>query len=511
MDIVTKMSIVGALVVLFVIMTIVIVSCNNSAPVVDNPGLITTDEPDVIVDDTPKDYARIVGVVSNVDSDSDLLWVTNVESSDKIIIKVPTTLSIKDAFGSSIALNQLDVGQLIESKYDKNTMTADELKVSNLGFEYGQARNMVVDEENKTISLNNDTYFYTEDIIVYFGGEMISLSELDPVDELIVRGYKDTVWSITLKNKHGYVVLIGTASFIGGTVEISKTYTTITEDTRITVPVGAHDVIITKAGSSPYVTSVTVMEEEEVTIDLSSIQTEYGAVQFKIIQDGSTLYVDDVKIPSISTPLDFTYGSHDIKVENPGFLPLNTTLVVTQSYQEYVIDFENQDLMVNVTGPLETDLYIDAVFVGVIPIQVPISQGTHTFKLERVGYFSKVQDVSVDIESGVYEIAFPELIINANYAGEDITIQIDSPVGCELYIGTQFIGVIPVSALVEPGEHQITIRKDGYYTKLYSISIITGGEPYQYSFPDLIPIGETDENNGGDPVPDDGTPGADVY
>jgi hypothetical protein len=221
--------------------------------------------------------------------------------------------------------------------------------------------------------------------------------------------------------------------------------------------------------------------------------------------------VDDVKIPSISTPLDFTYGSHDIKVENPGFLPLNTTLVVTQSYQEYVIDFENQDLMVNVTGPLETDLYIDAVFVGVIPIQVPISQGTHTFKLERVGYFSKVQDVSVDIESGVYEIAFPELIINANYAGEDITIQIDSPVGCELYIGTQFIGVIPVSALVEPGEHQITIRKDGYYTKLYSISIITGGEPYQYSFPDLIPIGETDENNGGDPVPDDGTPGADVY
>jgi len=518
MDIVTKMSIVGALVILFVIMTFVIVSCDKSkAPVVVNPGTTGIDTPEDVVDETPKELTEMTGVISNVDSDSNKLWVTDIKTYEKRIIIVPATLTIMDAFGSSISLNQLDIGQLIECKYDQNTMTADKLNVYNGGFEKDGVKNLVIDEENKTITINNDTYFYNEDLILYFGDEAISLSEIDPVDEVVVRGYLDTIWSITLKNKHGYVSFTGTASFIGATVEISKTYSTIASDTRLTVPVGVHDVIVTKDGFPPYVTRVTIEEDKEVVIDLSSVQTELGAVKFTIVQSGSTLYVDDTKITDVSNPVELSYGTHSIRVENSGYLTLQSVLDVTQAYLEYKIDFEDQNLMVSVTGPLQTDLYIDDVFIGTIPIQVPISEGTHTFKLEKEGYFPKTQDVSINIESGVYEIAFPELIVNPNYSQGELTISIDNPVGCELYIGTELIGTIPVSTQVVPAQYQLTIRKDGYYTKLYTISVIAGGEPFQYTFPELIPIdsgtdtptdGTTDGSTDGST---DGNVGADVY
>jgi hypothetical protein len=221
MDIVTKMTIVGALVILFVIVTVIIVTFSGGKEVVDDVvpiGQETDDMVEPVGDDTPKDFARIIAVVSGVDGNNGLLSITNVESYAKAVVTVPATLDIQDAFGESMALNQVYVGDLIEVKYDKDDMQAYEIKISNQGWEKASNRNMVIDQDNKTITLYNDTYFYTDDLILSFGDEIILISEIDPADDLTVRGYKDTVWSISLKNKHGYLVLENTASFIGGMV-----------------------------------------------------------------------------------------------------------------------------------------------------------------------------------------------------------------------------------------------------------------------------------------------------
>lgn len=504
MDIVSKMSVIGAIIVLLIILVVVVVSCSNTEPPAEIPSTSNrvTDEVDKVVDPIEdKEFARIIGVVSGIDTASGTVFITNVETSEKVVLTLPQNMVIQDAYGSQIALNQVYVGELVESKYDIETNVPETFKISNQGFERKNVKNLVVNEETMTIQLFNDTYGYNEHLVIFFGDEPVPLSEIDPADEVVVRGFKETIWSITLENKHGYLVLENTASFIGGIVEVNKNYVTITENTEITVPVGIHSVIITKDDMDPYVTEAIIQEDETFVIDLGQLKTEIGAVLFSIVQEGAVLYVDNERIDDLSTPVNLTYGTHAILVENDNYLPWTTDINVSAPYQDYEIDLDAQDLMIQVDEPIETEILIDGVLIGEIPIKSPISQGNHILTLQKEGYYSKTYNISIDSEEGIFEFNFPELVEDPNYVGDMIEIKIDNPVGAELYVDSAFIGTIPATAEVAAGSHQLTIRKDGFYAKLYTIDVALESGPYQYTFPDLVEIGveeeeeETDETD----------------
>lgn len=517
MDIVTKMTIVGALVVLFIILTVVIVSCSGKEPVVDDIVSLETDDQDQTdvtedEDTGPIDFARIKAVISAVDGNNGLVSVINVESYDKIVVKVPERLDIKDAYGESTVLAAIQVGQLVEIKYDKSNAEAYELKISNLGWEKESKSNRLVDLENQTIRLFNDTYHYTDDVIVNLGEGGVLVSDIVATDELLVRGYLDTIWYIGLLSKQGYLTVENEMDYINDILEVDGVPNTIYADMKLTLSTGSHNVIIDIEGMNPISLTIEIYPETETVLNFAEILNMTGQIQFTIVQEDATLYIDNQRQSDLSGPITLSFGAHELLVEKEGYLPWTTILYVSQSYDTFTIDLDVQPLMIKVDEPIETELYIDDILIGVIPVQVPISGGAHVIRLEKAGYYPKTQNIVVDIETGVFEINFPELIVDPNYVGS-IPVRIDNPVGCELYIGAELIGIIPVETTLAPGDYQLTIRKDGYNAKMYAITINEAGAPYQYTFPDLVLIGQEETTDNGDGTgtdSGDGTDGTDT-
>ena len=71
-------------------------------------------------------------------------------------------------------------------------------------------------------------------------------------------------------------------------------------------------------------------------------------------------------------------------------------------------------------------------------------------------------------------------------------VYIDTPEGVEVYLDGNYIGISPVSFAKKPGTHTITLRKNGYVTRSYTIEIDKEEKDVTYSFADLL---ESDTSN----------------
>lgn len=66
-------------------------------------------------------------------------------------------------------------------------------------------------------------------------------------------------------------------------------------------------------------------------------------------------------------------------------------------------------------------------------------------------------------------------------ASESGTLYIDGPSGVEVYFDGSYKGVAPCSFAKSPGEHQIKLKKDGYKSRTYTVTL-TGSLDETYSF-----------------------------
>ena len=76
--------------------------------------------------------------------------------------------------------------------------------------------------------------------------------------------------------------------------------------------------------------------------------------------------------------------------------------------------------------------------------------------------------------------------VTAAVADDSNKIFIESPEGSEVYLDTNYVGIAPISFLKTAGTHVITLRKNGYVTKSYTIQVDSVKKDVTYSFSDLI-------------------------
>ena len=65
-------------------------------------------------------------------------------------------------------------------------------------------------------------------------------------------------------------------------------------------------------------------------------------------------------------------------------------------------------------------------------------------------------------------------------------VYIDTPEKVEVYLNGNYIGISPVNFAKKPGTHTITLRKNGYVTRSYTIEIDKEEKDVTYSFADLL-------------------------
>ena len=77
---------------------------------------------------------------------------------------------------------------------------------------------------------------------------------------------------------------------------------------------------------------------------------------------------------------------------------------------------------------------------------------------------------------------------SAGSASTGYKVTIESPVGAEIYVDGNYVGIVPASFTKVAGNHEVTVRKSGYLTRSYNIDVDKEEKDVSYSFSDLTPI-----------------------
>ena len=67
-------------------------------------------------------------------------------------------------------------------------------------------------------------------------------------------------------------------------------------------------------------------------------------------------------------------------------------------------------------------------------------------------------------------------------------VHIDSPVGAEVYLDGNYIGIAPVDFEKKAGNYVVSLRKTGYQTRSYTLQVDSEEKDVTYSFSELTKL-----------------------
>ena len=249
----------------------------------------------------------------------------------------------------------------------------------------------------------------------------------------------DTVYSITVDKGHGYITFQGVDAFIGGYASIgTKQLFEVTSGMLTTTQEGTYTVELQK-GSLTGTKTVTVARDASVTVDFSEFTTkatQRGAVNFSITPANAVMTIDGVET-DYSQPVSLAYGKHRVVLSANGYEQYVETVAVSQAYQTVVIDMTassatttaagstktattaankattaadlTSGYTVNITAPEGAALYVDSVYIGLVPCSFHKSYGSKTITLSKSGYKTVSYTVAIANAAGNLTYAFPDM------------------------------------------------------------------------------------------------------
>lgn len=390
----------------------------------------------------PESYdSADTAVVTEIHKNDKSITLLNLNLGKKYTLSVEGTTTLYDKYGESIALEQLEAGDIVDITFLKSKKRLNSLQLSPDAWVHEEISRYEI--ENEQMYIGSNTYKLTENTLFYSNGRLIERMDLNSADVLTVRGLDSTVLSVRVDKGHGYLRLTNDENFIGGWIEVGQArIQQITQDMLLTVPEGSYQVLISHNGGGG-VKDVIINRNEEVTLDIGDLEvaeTKYGSVIFSLSPSRTSLYIDG-EVVDTSGPISLEYGIHQIIARADGYKTLTTYIKVGQE-----------------TAGI--DVTLDSVGTDVDEEEEKESESTQTG--------------STDVTSSYYKV------------------HVDAPEGAEVYLDGNYVGISPCSFRKEAGAHIITLRRTGYETRSYTVQIDEEEKDITYSFADLIPSGTSE-------------------
>lgn len=412
--------------IIFSLLCILLIGCSQDEPVTDieNSGF---------VEETPGSFDSMDTAVLVSKNDDETLTFMNIETGKKYTLSYTGATTIWDKYGEAMSMAQLSEGDIVDVKFLKGKKKLADIALHSDAFTYDDVTKYEINELTRTFTIVKEAFQYSKDVVIVSDGRQIELMDLNEADVLSVQGIGSTIYSIAVDKGHGYLKLANDEYFIGGWIEIGTSMIRqITDDMLLVVPEGKYEVLFTNGGNSG-TKKVTIGRDEEVTVDIGDIEIkeiQYGKVIFTMNPTDASLYIDG-KLVDTSSAISLEYGIHQLIAVAGGYDTLTQYIKVGQESAGVSITMEKEST--------EDDDEDD----------------------------KEDEDETVDISS-TYKV------------------YIDTPEGVEVYLNGNYIGISPVSFAKKPGTHTITLRKNGYVTRSYTIEIDSEEKDVTYSFADLL-------------------------
>ena len=341
----------------------------------------------------------------------------------KYTLKIEGASTLYDKHGGAVSLGQMAEGDIVEVTFLKDIKRLNSMQLCPDAWENASVGRYEIDWKRNSITIGKDQYKFSDDTLFLSQGKEIEQMDLNAVDVLTFQGIGSTVLSVVVEKGHGYLRLENDSKFIGGFIEVGQSMiTVIKEDMLLTVPEGTYQVLLSVVGGDG-VKNVTIGRNQEVTLDIGDLEVE-----------------------------DTKYG----------------TVIFSMS-------------------PAEATLYIDGEKVDT-SVPVTLEYGIHQIIAKADGYstltnYLKVGQVTTGIDIQLDKVQVTQEKENPTTT---YTVFIDAPVDAEVYVDGNYVGISPVSFAKEPGNHNLTLRKEGYETRSSTIVVDDEDKDISFSFGDLV-------------------------
>ena len=391
------------------------------------------------------DYAAIV----KIDEKNQAITYKNVASGRNYTLSYNGATSMKNRFDEEIVVGQLREGDMVQVTFLKNKKLARKVLLDKTCNIMEEIDDFSINRAASTMMIAGQQYELSKSLAVLSEKEEVGLMDINDADMLRAHVVDHTVHSLVIDKGHGYIRLVNDEYFIGGFIEVGQDIIKpVTEGMLLAVPEGTYKVLITNKGYGGE-KEVTVERNKETQIDVGDLKGEIvkmGKILFLITPDDAKLSVDGKEV-DYSKPVEPEYGIHQIVLKADGYATLTKYIKVGQELAN-------------------------------IEITMEAGESTSSSEEEGASEGQNTGNSSVSSNSPVS----PSL--------SKYSVYIDAPKGAELYLDGSYVGVVPASFTKESGNHTITLRKDGYQTRSYSIQIDDEEKDVTYSFSDLIVSGK---------------------
>lgn len=393
---------------------------------------------------------NITAVLISVDDANKTIRLREIdEDGTEYTLNYNGATDVRNAYDEIISMRQLDPGEIVDVGFDSSKLKAGYVKVSEEAFKSSGITNFRADYTTDTIMFGSGKYKYDSHLVVVSQGELIDVSQVINKDEVTVWGIGNKIYSVSVDKGHGYVRFTGYNQFIGGTVEIGRSFLyKVSENMMITVPEGEYKMTMTK-GSLTGSKTMTVIRDEEILVDFSEYKPEViktGTVKFIISPDKAVLYINGKKT-DYSDLVELDYGKYSLKVVCDGYDDYSSSLTVDSIYSTKTISLDGETESASSDKTAENSTDADektTTSATVAPTEENETEGT----------------------------------------GQGNLI-IETPAGADVYIDAVYVGQTPLTIKKEPGEHIITFHKNGYATKSYAIDVSYEDADQKLSFPEM--------------------------
>lgn len=431
---------------LVTILALIITGCTSQA---SNVGLAREKDQksvgtDFVVTQVGSYDSADTAVVLSVATDIGYVTFMNIATGKQYTLSYDGTTYVKDKYEGTMSMSQIEPGDIVDITFLKSKKRLASVQISPQSWEFDSVENYNLGGINKTATIGSNTYSLPDDVVVLSEGKRSEVMDVVNKDVLTISGIDHKICSIKVEKGHGYLRLTNDQALVGGWIEVGNAVVTqITENMMLTVPEGSYEVCISN-GNASVTKNVVIERNKEVVLnvgELDIVQDKLGKIVFSVDPVDATVTIDG-KAVDISKEVELSYGIHHVKLEAEGYKTMAKYIQVGSEYASLSFSMELEDTV----NPEDEDN----------------DSGENNNKNDGDNTDNDVQSASK--ENQVY---------------------IDAPVGVEVYLDGNYMGICPVNFKKVTGSHTITLRKSGYQAKSYTIYLYNDGEDITYSFTNL--------------------------
>ena len=391
--------------------------------------------------------ADLTGVVKDIDEASGLITFYNpiFESEESFLYDSGTEILSK--YDSQMSMEEVERGEVYDLYVNDVGSGLDKMKATSDIVEEEDVE-VSVDADTKLMTIDDVSYSYSDFVVSLSGDKQISPMEITTMDRVTLRGVKGKVYSVVVTKGHGYIQPEGYQDFVGGTITIDgEAILPVSDGMLITVPEGVQTITMQNGFLSSKV-DAEVGRDEVTVVDMAEYMTtkpNTAAVTFHIYPEGAELYINGTMV-DYSSPVPLYYGVHTVQVVLEGYNNYLGTITIQDPEPVIRIDLAEETASVEESDTSTTD---DSLSTSVT---------------DDDGTIQNPSSVDYDV---------------------DHKVTVSAPDGVSVYINGTYKGVAPCSFTKMIGSVTLTLQREGYQTKSYSLDIVDDDEDVTLSFPDL--------------------------